>query len=218
MPENIILLTCFLTAYILGSVPTAVWVGRIVYGCDVRNFGSGNAGATNTFRVLGRGAGLVVLLIDVVKGLFAAGLANLLVDRGIINPDQQTLYQIFLGVTAIIGHIFPLFAQFRGGKGVATMVGMILTIQLEVALICIGIFALVLISSRYVSLGSIVASFAFPILLATTYFEQFVDTRTTVIAFSLFAIVIVTHQKNIQRLLNGSESKSVIRLRKKRVG
>ena len=205
-----------LVAYLLGSIPTAVWIGKWFYGADVRDFGSGNAGATNTFRVLGRTAGIIVTLVDILKGTAAAALAGLLMDFGYIEPYQLTLGQIILGITAIIGHIYPVFAQFRGGKGVATMVGMIFTIQYEIALICIGIFFIVLASSKYVSLGSMIASLAFPFLLMTTGLDNTEpDPLTVLMAFSFFFIVVVTHTKNIKRLLSGTENKSVIRLRKR---
>jgi glycerol-3-phosphate acyltransferase PlsY len=205
-----------LAAYVLGSIPTAVWVGKWFYGADVRNFGSGNAGATNTFRVLGRSAGIIVTLVDILKGTAAAALANILLDQELIQPAQLTLAQILLGITAILGHIYPVFAGFRGGKGVATMVGMIFTIQFEIALICIGVFFIVLIASKYVSLGSMIASLAFPILLMESDLDSTVPNQMTVLmAFSFFFIVVVTHTKNIKRLMTGTESKSVIRLRKK---
>lgn len=218
MTETTWLVATILTAYLLGSVPTAVWVGKWFYGADVRNFGSGNAGATNTFRVLGRSAGIIVMLVDVLKGTAAAAFANLLLDAGMVAPSALTFWQIVLGITAIIGHIFPVFAQFRGGKGVATMVGMIFTVQLEIALICIGIFFVVLLATHYVSLGSIIASLAFPFLLMLPQFEAgSLDLPTQSISFGLFAIVVITHTKNIRRLLAGNENKSVIRIRKKSV-
>lgn len=208
--------TAFVLAYLFGSIPTAVWVGRWFYGADVRNFGSGNAGATNTFRVLGRSAGIIVTLVDILKGTAAAALANVLMDYGVIHPMQLTLFQIMLGLTAILGHIFPIFAGFRGGKGVATMVGMIFTIQFEIALLCIVIFFLVVLASKYVSLASLIASLSFPFLLMLPDFDSTAPDQVTILlAFSFFAIVAVTHTKNIKRLLSGTENKSVIRLRKK---
>lgn len=203
-------------AYLLGSIPTAVWIGRWFYGADVRNFGSGNAGATNTFRVLGRSAGIIVTLVDILKGTAAAALANVLMDNGVIHPMQLTMFQIILGITAIVGHIFPVFAGFRGGKGVATMVGMIFTIQFEIALVCIVIFFLVVLASKYVSLASLIASLSFPFLLMLPDFDSTApDQITILLAFSFFFIVAVTHTKNIKRLLSGTENKSMIRLRKK---
>ncbi len=208
MIETFLIVLAFIGAYLLGSVPSAVWVGRILYGTDVRDFGSGNAGATNTFRVLGRSAGAIVMLIDVFKGMAAAALANILFDVDLIAHEYMTMYQILLGITAILGHIYPVFAQFRGGKGVATMVGMIFTVQLEVALACIAIFFVVLVLSKYVSLGSIIASLLFPLLLLLPRFNHDADTTTVLISFSLFFIVVATHSANIKRLLAGNESKT----------
>lgn len=210
MSDSIQIALAFIAAYLLGSIPAAVWIGRLLYGTDVRDFGSGNAGATNTFRVLGRPAGFFVLLIDILKGLAAAGIANLLFDMNLIEEDRLTMFQILLGMTAILGHIFPVFANFRGGKGVATMVGMILTVNLEVALACIGIFLVVLILSQYVSLGSIIASFFFPLLLLLPPFHHDADTVTVLIAFSLFVVVVLTHRQNIRRLLAGNENKTML--------
>jgi len=216
MPQSWMFYAALVLAYLLGSIPTAVWIGRWFYGADVRNFGSGNAGATNTFRVLGRSAGIIVTLVDILKGTAAAALANVLMDYGVIHPMQLTMFQIILGITAIVGHIFPVFAGFRGGKGVATMVGMIFTIQFEIALVCIVIFFLVVLASKYVSLASLIASLSFPFLLMLPDFDSTApDQITILLAFSFFFIVAVTHTKNIKRLLSGTENKSVIRLRKK---
>lgn len=216
MPQSWMFYAALVLAYLLGSIPTAVWIGRWFYGADVRNFGSGNAGATNTFRVLGRSAGIIVTLVDILKGTAAAALANVLMDNGVIHPMQLTMFQIILGITAIVGHIFPVFAGFRGGKGVATMVGMIFTIQFEIALVCIVIFFLVVLASKYVSLASLIASLSFPFLLMLPDFDSTApDQMTILLAFSFFFIVAVTHTKNIKRLLSGTENKSVIRLRKK---
>lgn len=216
MPQSWMFYAALVLAYLLGSIPTAVWIGRWFYGADVRNFGSGNAGATNTFRVLGRSAGIIVTLVDILKGTAAAALANVLMDNGVIHPMQLTMFQIILGITAIVGHIFPVFAGFRGGKGVATMVGMIFTIQFEIALVCIVIFFLVVLASKYVSLASLIASLSFPFLLMLPDFDSTApDQITILLAFSFFFIVAVTHTKNIKRLLSGTENKSMIRLRKK---
>ena len=216
MQQIIYLILAFVGAYLIGSIPSAVWVATAMYGADVRNFGSKNAGATNTFRVLGRGAGILVLAIDIAKGLSAAAIANVMLDADLIHQNDLTFFQIAFGVVAIVGHIFPVFAGFKGGKGVATMIGMVFTVQLNLALAIIGIFFIVLLLSKYVSLGSLVASFTFPLLLVSSLFEHGVDERTVCVSSSLFVIVAVTHRQNIQRLLAGNENKSTIRLRKKR--
>ena len=191
-------------AYLLGSVPTAVWAGKIFHNTDVREHGSGNAGATNTIRVLGWKTGVPVLLVDVLKGWVAAMLPVWLMAGQVSDPALVNL-QILAGMIAIVGHIFPVFAGFRGGKGVATTFGFLLALSLPVTLLCLGVFLVVLVAFGYVSLGSISAGIAFPVLVFTLF-----DSPSQL--FSYFSILvavalILTHQKNIKRLLNGEEKK-----------
>ncbi|MVT11583.1 glycerol-3-phosphate 1-O-acyltransferase PlsY [Chitinophaga tropicalis] len=200
---ELLLLFC---AYLIGSVPTAVWVSKGVFGMDIREYGSGNAGATNTFRVLGPKAGSFVMLVDMLKGVMAVRLSYLLSYYH--NPDHLTQlvnFQIGLGLAAVVGHIFPIWANFRGGKGIATLFGLVLAIQPLVAICCVGVFMLSLTLTRYVSLSSITASIAFPILILYIFNEPEVFYRIFAIAVAL--MVVLTHQKNIFRLLNGNESK-----------
>ncbi len=211
--EVILAVIVFLASYLIGSLPTAVWLGEAYFGLDVRDHGSGNAGATNTFRVLGKKAGLIVMTVDLLKGWIASSLAIVLVLFNVVEYENLILYKLLLGIAAILGHIFPVFAQFRGGKGVATLLGMILSIHIEAALICIGIFFLVFLFSRYVSLGSMIAALAFPILLMLPKFNP-KEPVVIIFAFTLFAIVVLTHQKNIKRLIRGEESKLYIRKKK----
>lgn len=200
-------LIVLLLAYLFGSIPTAVWLGQAFYGVDVREYGSGNAGATNTFRVLGTKAGSAVMLIDILKGWTATNLAYFL-GSSITGPHESVLfinYQLILGVIAVLGHLFPVFAGFRGGKGVATLCGMVLAIHIEAALVCIGIFVFVLLLTKYVSLSSIAAGFTFPFSIVFLF-------HTSVKSLLLYsicicALVLITHQKNIERLLKGKESK-----------
>lgn len=193
-------------AYLLGSIPSSVWYGIGYLGIDVRKFGSKNAGATNTFRVLGKRAGTVVMLIDVLKGWTATMLALLLYYFGAIGEGQVLTYQLVFGITAIIGHIFPVYVNFKGGKGVATLLGMVLAIHPELALLCITIFILTLIASQYVSLSSILATLAFPVLLLLGVFGK-PEVLLVIFGFAMFLMVVFTHQKNIVRLWNGSESR-----------
>jgi glycerol-3-phosphate acyltransferase PlsY len=200
---ELLLLFC---AYMIGSVPTAVWVSKGIFGMDIREYGSGNAGATNTFRVLGSKAGTFVMLVDMIKGVLAVRLSYLLSYYH--NPDHLTQlvnFQIGLGLAAVVGHIFPLFANFRGGKGIATLFGLVLAIQPLVAICCVGVFLLILSLTRYVSLSSIIASIAFPILILYIFNEPEVFYRIFAIAVAL--MVVLTHQKNITRLLSGNENK-----------
>ncbi len=194
-------------AYLLGSVATAVVVSKSFYGIDIREHGSGNAGATNTLRILGKKAGIGVLLIDVLKGFLAVKLAYLL-PHSYSNPIYFLNLQVALGVAAVIGHVFPIWAGFRGGKGIATLFGMIIAIQPIAALCLVGVFVLILFFTQYVSLSSIAASLAFPILILVVFNEPGNMYRLFAIAAAL--MVVLTHHKNINRLLKGSESKMPI--------
>ena len=157
-------------AYLIGSIPTAVWVSTFFFGIDIRDFGSGNSGATNTYRVLGAKWGTFVMVVDMLKAIIAVKLAFLLPysfesDLYLVNM------QLGLGLAAVIGHIFPIWANFKGGKGVAALFGMVLGIQPNVALSCVGVFLLVLYLTRWVSLSSILASVAFPIFILVVFNE-----------------------------------------------
>jgi glycerol-3-phosphate acyltransferase PlsY len=194
----------FLAAYLLGSVPTAVWIGRAFHNIDVREHGSGNAGATNVIRVLGWKTGIPVLVIDLAKGWLAAMLPVFL---KLAEPESSEMvnFQIIGGVLSIIGHIFPVFAEFRGGKGVGTVFGVLLALHPLLTLSCIGVFLFVLLLTGIVSISSMTAGLAFPLFLFFLF-----DTPSTV--FRIFSIVvaiglILTHRKNIGRLLKGEEKR-----------
>lgn len=206
---NILLL---LGGYLLGSIPTAVWIGKFFYKIDVREYGSGNAGATNTFRVLGKRAGIPVLLIDVLKGFAAVSLAYF--SPYSPNSNQFINLELVVGIASLVGHIFPLFASFRGGKGIATLLGIVLGVHPYGALICMGIFLIVLLISSYVSLSSMISALCFPIIVIFIF-------KTTVPSLIIFSIliaimVLITHQKNIERLLRKEESKSKLIKKKKK--
>ncbi len=190
-------------AYLIGSVPTAVWVSRIVFGIDIREHGSGNAGATNAFRILGKKAGSGVMLVDMMKGFLAVKLA--LFSPFLVNSEPFVNLQIFLGLSAVVGHIFPIWADFRGGKGIATLFGMILSIQPIVAVSLVAVFLLMLMLTRYVSLSSITASIAFPLLILFIFNAHELSYRLFAIATAF--LVVLTHHKNISRLLTGNENK-----------
>lgn len=193
-----------LIAYLLGSIPTSVWLGRLKYGMDVREHGSKNAGATNTFRVLGKKAGIVVLSIDILKGLLAVLLPFFL---GVGDWASNALIHVQLAsaLAAVIGHVLPVFAGFKGGKGVATSLGVIIGIHPPAAAICLALFLVVFIVTNYVSLGAISAACMFPVVLILVFRVSSV----WLIAFSLVlsAAVIYVHKKNIRRLLRGEENK-----------
>ena len=190
-------------AYLLGSIPTAVWVGKRFYGIDVREHGSKNAGATNTFRVLGKKPGKIVLAIDVLKGLIAVLLPQIIFNS--LVHDTLILYKLTASVAVILGHVFPIFASFKGGKGVATSLGVIFAIHPQAACICLLIFLIVFILFNYVSLGAIVTAFSFPMLILFVFNEKSIP----LITFSIIigAAVIITHKKNILRLIQGCENK-----------
>lgn len=197
-------LLLLITAYLLGSIPTAVWVGRSFFNIDVRDFGSGNAGATNTMRVLGTKPGLAVLILDALKGFAAVKLAYL---TPAFAGDIKLM--VLLGLCAVIGHIFPVMANFKGGKGIATLLGMIIAIHSGAALMAIITFVVFFLSFRIVSLSSILASLSFPCWLIFRYHE---DSNILIIfSFALIMLVLITHQKNLERLLNGEERKISIR-------
>jgi glycerol-3-phosphate acyltransferase PlsY len=207
-------LIALLIAYLLGSIPSAVWVGKSLYGVDVREFGSGNSGATNTFRVLGKRAGLIVLSLDILKGWLAVTMASF-ISEAPAGTSQYVDLQIVLGVAAVVGHIFPVFAGFRGGKGIATLFGVILAAHPLACLLSLGVFVLIFLAFNYVSLGSISAALAFPIIVITVFAESVVP---SMVIFSILVaiLVMITHQKNIERLLRRQESKmSLVNRRKK---
>jgi acyl phosphate:glycerol-3-phosphate acyltransferase len=200
-------LALVILAYLIGSIPTSVWISRYLFDIDIRDYGSGNAGATNTFRVLGSKWGTVVMLIDLLKGLLAVKLAFILPFYA-ENDFARTNFQIGLGLAAVLGHIFPIWADFRGGKGVATLLGLVIGISPLSALGCVGVFLLVFYLTRFVSLSSILASMAFPIFILVIYNVH--NPTYRIFAIAVAALVILTHQKNIGRLLAGSESKAPI--------
>ena len=206
MTFTIIILLAF--AYLLGSVPSAVWIGKTFHGIDVREHGSGNAGATNTFRVLGKKAGIPVLLLDIFKGALAINLVWLQSSYEFDNITPITNLKLAFGFCAVVGHIFPIFAGFRGGKGIATLLGIVLAVHPPAALCSLGLFLIILTITKYVSLGSILAGIAFPLFISLVFKTQVLS---LVIFSSLVAVlIIVTHQKNIQRLLKNDENKTYL--------
>ena len=197
----------FISAYILGSIPAAVWIGKWLHNIDVRKHGSGNAGATNVIRVLGWKTGMPVLSIDLAKGWLAT-MMPIFLNSADTGTGTLTNLQIAAGLISIIGHIFPLFAGFRGGKGVATMFGVLLALHPLLTISCMGVFLVVLLITGIVSISSMTAGIAFPVLLFL-----FFDTPSLV--FKIFSVIVaiallLTHRKNIGRLLSGEEKKLFI--------
>lgn len=200
-------LLLILLAYLIGSVSTSVWVSKRFFNIDIRDYGSGSAGATNVYRILGPRWGTFVMIMDMLKGVLAVQLAWLLPEYLDSEIQFQNL-QTGLGMAAVLGHIFPIWAEFRGGKGVATVFGMVLGISPITAVSCAGIFLLVLYLTRFVSLSSILASIAFPIFILVVFNVE--NPLYRVFAIAVAFIVILTHHKNIGRLLRGEESKASI--------
>ncbi len=201
-----------LLAFTLGSIPTAVWIGKRFYNIDVREHGSGNAGATNTFRVLGQKAGIIVLSIDILKGFLAVFLSQLAALY--LGCGNMTLLKIVAGISAVLGHIFPLFAGFRGGKGVATILGAVFGINPLASTIAIVVFLTILIITKYVSVGSMLAGSTFPF---TVYFIQGND-DVFMLVFSILVVIMLvfSHKTNIKRLKNKTENKTYLFAPKKR--
>jgi len=205
-----------LLSYLVGSIPTSLLITKLIKGIDIRQHGSGNAGGTNVIRVLGLKEGIFVILFDTFKG-FAA---TVFISRLMYSPfpftnltpfEDFTLVQILAGSAAVVGHIWTVFGGFKGGKGIATAAGMLIGVAPIDILIATGVFFIVFISSRYVSLGSISAAVAFPLTLffRENIFKAEVDGYGTLIFFSIgIAILLMfTHRSNIKRLLEGREHK-----------
>ncbi len=207
------LLVILVLSYLIGSIPSSVWVGKMMYGIDVREHGSGNAGATNAFRVLGWKAGVLSTVIDVGKGALAAGvIASLRIDEvpaafGVWETD--TSIRLLAGLAAIAGHMFPVWAGFKGGKGVNTAGGVLLALAPVSMLITLAAFALTLFTTRYVSLSSLVAVIVFPASVAVRKYVFGVDLDGSLLVISLLmaAGIIYAHRSNIQRLRQGTENR-----------
>ena len=198
----------FLLAYLLGAVPSAVWYGKAFYGTDVRDFGSGNAGATNVFRVLGKKAGSIVMAADILKGFVATSLPKVVAQYTEVSSGELVLLQIAFGVIAVVGHIFPVYIRFKGGKGVASLLGMVLAVNLPAAGVCLVAFLIIFFITKFVSVGSMTAGIVYASLMFVSYFNP-----DDILSMKVFGVVtsillIVTHRKNISRLINKEENKA----------
>lgn len=211
-------------SYLIGSVPNSIIISKLVRGIDIREHGSGNAGGTNVMRVLGWKYGLLVIFLDALKGAIAVVIISRLFYGPLpfenVSPfDDFTLVQIIAGMSAVIGHIWTVFARFKGGKGIATALGMLLTLITIDMLIAVGIFALVVLISRYVSLGSIIAAISVPstLFIRENLFHVDIPGYSTLLPFiiGVSVLVIFTHRKNLAKLINGSENKISFRKKSK---
>ncbi|PJA97691.1 MAG: acyl-phosphate glycerol 3-phosphate acyltransferase [Ignavibacteriales bacterium CG_4_9_14_3_um_filter_30_11] len=218
------LLGLIFISYLLGSIPNSIIISKMAKGIDIREHGSGNAGGTNVIRVLGFKLGLSVIFLDALKGALAVVVvARLFVGTMPFNNatpfDDLTVIQIIAGISAVIGHIWTIFAGFKGGKGIATAMGMLLFLITVDMLIAIGVFVLVVSISRYVSLGSIFAAISVPLalIIRENIFQVNIPGYHTLLPFIIIlsCLVIFTHRKNIGRLLSGNESKFIFSRKKK---
>jgi len=193
------------SAYLLGSIPSAVWIGKWIKGIDVREHGSKNAGAANSMRVLGVKTGIPVLLIDVLKGFVAVKLV-LFTNLFEVGTNNFVSFQLVLGALAILGHVFPVFAGFRGGKGVATILGILLALHWQATLIAIIVFFIDLFIGKYVSLSSLMMGLSYPISVIFIFKADNITLKIFSVAVAI--LLVITHRSNILRLLKGEESKA----------
>jgi len=196
---SVVILGC-LIAYLLGSIPFSVWIGKTFYGIDVREHGSGNAGATNTLRVLGKKTGFIVLFLDSLKGFLAANVVS------VLDLDESLLlnYQMLFGMMAVIGHIYPIFAGFKGGKGIATLLGIVIAMSWKVSLVCMFCFVLTVWITRFISVGSMLTCILSPLFVLVIHGNEMVFIYFCIV---VALMVVYTHKSNIKRLLNGTENK-----------
>ncbi len=203
--EIALMVICFIVAYVIGAVPFAYIAGKTLKGIDIRDYGSGNVGATNVLRTLGKGPGIIVLLLDMVKGAAAVTLVPLafLKINGADFPVSNELLKVICGVAAIAGHIWTVFLRFRGGKGVATTVGVFLGLTWVSMLTAGAVFIIVVFLTRYIALGSL--SLGISLLVANLLLGCPVEYAA--LSGAVLLLVIYTHRSNIRRLMNGTENK-----------
>lgn len=194
-------------SYLIGSIPTSIIAGKLLRGIDIREHGSGNAGATNVFRVLGWKAGVAVLIIDMLKGFVPTVWISQLPQGALGWPAIN--FQIIAGLCAVFGHIWTVFAGFKGGKGVGTGAGMLIGLAPAAVGICVVVFVLVVAITRYVSLGSMLASLALPVVIFVKHYTLHQPQPTQLMVFSMFipALIVYTHRSNIRRLMEGTENR-----------
>jgi glycerol-3-phosphate acyltransferase PlsY len=205
MIDILLIASAIVIGYIVGSIPTAVWISRYFYQIDVREHGSKNAGATNTFRVLGKKPGIIVLVIDVIKGIVASMFPILFGDFFEMSYAFLISLRLLSSIFSMIGHVLPVFAEFKGGKGVATSLGVLIGLQPFAALVCFLVFLLIFIIFKYVSLGAIISAMIYPFIVY--YVDPKVLFHEMIFTVILSSAVIFTHRKNISRLIKGQENK-----------
>lgn len=194
---NALILIC---AYLLGSIPSALWIGKVFFKKDIRQFGSGNLGTTNTFRILGKKAGIVVMLMDILKGTAAVLLVMLPFFA------DATIHTLVLGAVAVLGHIFPIFAKFKGGKAVATSAGVMLGYSWPFFIVLALAFVISLKLTKMVSLTSMIAS-TIGLVYSLVYWSMTGDIALAIITTILVTFIFYRHRENIARIKNGTEPK-----------
>ncbi|MES2690723.1 MAG: glycerol-3-phosphate 1-O-acyltransferase PlsY [Bacteroidota bacterium] len=203
MTESIYLIIAAAIAYLLGSIPSSVWIGKAFFGIDVRQHGSGNAGATNTLRVLGKPAGFSVLFLDFAKGFAASSLVLLFAELRYSGHAME--YRMLLGACAVIGHIYPVFAGFKGGKGIATLIGVVAGMDWKLALCCLVTFVIIVAITRYISLGSMLSGLISPLYAGLIH--HWSEMNLVYFCMVVGLLVVYTHRANIKRLLAGNENR-----------
>ncbi|MCB9210136.1 MAG: glycerol-3-phosphate 1-O-acyltransferase PlsY [Ignavibacteriales bacterium] len=218
------LLFIIILSYLVGSIPVSIILTKLVKGVDVRDFGSGNAGGTNVSRVLGKKYGILTIILDAMKGVIAVVFISRLYFGNFPFPnttpfDDFTLIQIIAGITAVIGHIWTIFAGFKGGKGIATGLGVLVSIVTLDLLLALGVFFVVMYISKYISLASISAAVSVPIIMVVreNIFGVNIPSYHTLLPFviGLALLIIYTHRANLERLLSGNENKISLSKKKK---
>ena len=199
---NLMLIVCLIIAYLLGSIPNAVWYGKLFFGMDVREHGSGNAGATNVLRTFGNKAGFIVFFLDFLKGFIATKLPDWF---SLCDKSDLLNYQMLFAVSAVVGHMLPVFAQFKGGKGIAVIFADVCAMDYRVALICISVFILFVAVTKFISVGSMIGSCTSPFVVGFLYDWKEYGFMTFCAAIGI--MVVYTHRKNIKRLIAGNENK-----------
>ncbi|MHB1394873.1 MAG: glycerol-3-phosphate 1-O-acyltransferase PlsY [Clostridia bacterium] len=206
--NNANIVAIIIISYLVGSIPTSIIVGKAVKGIDIRNYGSRNAGGTNSFRVMGCKAGILVVSVDIFKGFAAAAWLSRLNITG-APPGSGMLVPILAGSAAVLGHCFTIFANFKGGKGIATSTGVLLALFPMPLLVSVAAFTMVLITSGYVSLSSLTAAAAFPVTIIALYLfnSDYIGPIALVFSLIIAAFMFYTHRSNIKRLIAGTENR-----------
>jgi len=201
------LFAIILSSYLIGSIPTSILVSKLFFHIDIRQYGSGNAGGTNAFRIMGWKAGIFVMAVDVGKGLIATYFFSQIRLDDLLWP--MVYLQIIAGTAAVVGHIWTIFAGFHGGKGVGTAAGMLIVLYPIAFVVCLLIFAAIIITTRYVSLASMTAAISLPIMLFLLkfFFERDISPPLLILALIMATLIIFTHRSNIRRLIYGNENR-----------